>query len=78
VERILEQMAVTQATEQQARQELQETVQQNATAINALRQEVSDSVADLIGIIDYAMEQMEELIRKSLNPSINVNQESNP
>jgi tRNA U34 5-carboxymethylaminomethyl modifying GTPase MnmE/TrmE len=73
VERILEQIALTQATEQQARLELQQTVQQNAAAISALRQEVSDSVADIIGIIDYAMDQMKELIRKSLNPIQNGN-----
>jgi methyl-accepting chemotaxis protein len=87
VERILEQIALTQATEQQARlelqqtvqqnatgiQELQQTVQQNAAAISALRQGVSDSVADLVGITDYVMGQMKELIRKSLNPIQNGN-----
>jgi tRNA uridine 5-carbamoylmethylation protein Kti12 len=50
-----------------------ELQQQNADAINGLRQEVSASVADLIRIIDYAMEQMGEMIKNSLNPSGNGN-----
>lgn len=65
--------AVVVAQQNAAIAKILEMQQVNASAIAQLGAQLESSTAHLIQTIDYAMGRMEEMLRRSLNPSQNGN-----